>query len=104
MSHQLTHLAHKGGSITLFPLPAQAEPKHLPRVKAEIIRRWSVVGLLDMLKESVMLTGCLDCFQSTGSREAIDPEFLQKCLLLCLYEMGTKMGLKRMAGLIPISL
>jgi hypothetical protein len=31
-----------------------------------------------------MLTGCLDCFQSTGSREALDPELLQKHLLLCI--------------------
>lgn len=75
--------------------------QHLPRVKTEIIRRWGVVGLLDILKESAMLTGCLDCFQSTGSREALDPELLQKRLLLCMYGMGTNMGLKRMAGVDP---
>jgi Tn3 transposase DDE domain len=46
-----------------------------------------------MLKESAILTGCLDCFQSTGSREALDPELLQKRLLLCMYGMGTNMGL-----------
>jgi Domain of unknown function (DUF4158)/Tn3 transposase DDE domain len=89
------------GWITLSPLPAQSEPKHLPRLKTEIIRRWGVTGLLDILKESAMLTGCLDCFQSTGSREALDPELLQKRLLLCLYGMGTNMGLKRMAGVDP---
>ncbi len=89
------------GWITLSPLPVQPEPKHLPRVKTEIIRRWGVVGLLDILKESAMLTGCLDCFQSTGSREALDPELLQKRLLLCMYGMGTNMGLKRMAGVDP---
>jgi TnpA family transposase len=48
-----------------------------------------------------MLTGCLDCFQSTGSREALDPELLLKRLLLCIYGMGTNMGLKRMAGVDP---
>jgi len=77
------------GWITLSPLPAQPEPKHLPRLKTEIMRRWGVIGLLDMLKESAMLTGCLDCFQSTGSREALDTELLQKRLLLCIYGMGT---------------
>jgi TnpA family transposase len=86
------------GWITLSPLPKQPEPKHLPRVKTEIMRRWGVIGLLDMLKEAAMLTGYLDCFQPTGSREALDPELLQKRLLLCVYGMGTNMGLKRMAG------
>ena len=67
-------------------------------MKTEILRRWGVVGLLDILKEAAMLTGCLDCFQSTGSREALEHELLHKRLLLCLYGMGTNMGLKRMAG------
>src|SRR3989440_6591293 len=73
------------GWITLSPLPAQPQPKHLPRLKTEIIRRWGITGLLDMLKESAMLTGWTDCFTSTGSREAIDPELLLKRLLLCIY-------------------
>jgi len=89
------------GWITLSPPPKQPEPKHLPRLKTEILRRWGIIGLLDMLKESAMLTGCLDCFQSTGSREAIDPELPQKRSLLCMYGMGTNMGLKRMAGVDP---
>ena len=89
------------GWITLSPLPAQPEPKHLPRVKTEIIRRWGMTDLLDMFKESALLTGCLDCFQSTGSREALDPELLQKRLLLCIYGMGTNIGLKRLAGVDP---
>ncbi len=70
-------------------------------MKTEILRRWGVIGLLDILKEAAMLTGCLDCFQSTGSREALPPELLHKRLLLCLYGMGTNMGLKRMAGVDP---
>jgi hypothetical protein len=57
------------GWITLSPLPKQPEPKHLPRLKTEIQRRWGVIGLLDILKEAAMFTGCLDCFQSTGSKE-----------------------------------
>ena len=70
-------------------------------MKTEIIRRWGITGLLDMLKESAMLTGWTDCFTSTGSREAIDPELLLKRLLLCIYGIGTNMGLKRMAGVDP---
>lgn len=62
--------------ITLSPLPAQPQPKHLPRLKTEIIRRWGITGLLDMLKESAVLTGWTDSFTSTGSREALDPDLL----------------------------
>lgn len=36
------------GWITLSPLPKQPEPKHLPRIKTEVLRRWGVIGLLDM--------------------------------------------------------
>jgi len=89
------------GWITLSPLPKQPEPKHLPRIKTEILRRFGVIGLLDILKEAAMLTGCLDCFQSTASREALPLDLLQKRLLLCMYGMGTNMGLKRMAGVDP---
>jgi len=89
------------GWIRLSPLPKQPEPKHLPRIKTEALRRWGVIGLLDILKEAAILTGCLDCFQSTGSREAVAPDLLQKRLLLCMYGMGTNMGLKRMAGVDP---
>jgi TnpA family transposase/putative NIF3 family GTP cyclohydrolase 1 type 2 len=89
------------GWITLSPLPKQPEPKHLPRLKTEILRRWGVIGLLDIFKEAAMLTGCLDCFQSTGSREALPPDLLHKRLLLCMYGLGTNMGIKRMAGVDP---
>jgi len=59
------------GWITLSPLPKQPEPKHLPRLKTEILRRWGVIGLLDMLKESAMLTGCLDCFLQAAAKPLI---------------------------------
>jgi hypothetical protein len=48
-----------------------------------------------------MLTGCLDCFQSTGSREALPLDLLHKRLLLYMYGLGTNMGIKRMAGVDP---
>jgi hypothetical protein len=89
------------GWITLSPLPAQPEPKHLPRLKTEIVRRWGITDLLDMFKESALLTECLDCFLSTGSRESLTPDLLQKHLLLCIYGMGTNIGLKRLAGVDP---
>jgi TnpA family transposase len=89
------------GWITLSPLPAQPEPKHLPRLKTEIVRRWGMTDLLDMFKESALLTGWTECFLSTGSREAVRPDLLQKRLLLCIFGMGTNIGLKRLAGVDP---
>jgi len=87
--------------ITLSPLPAQPVPEHLPRLKTEIMRRWGITDLLDMFKDSALLAGCLDRFVSTGSRESLDPELLQERLLLCIYGMGTNIGLKRLAGVDP---
>ena len=92
---------HGKGWITLSPLPAQPEPKHLPRLKTEIVRRWGMTDLLDMFKESALLTGWTECFLSTGSREAVRPDLLQKRLLLCIFGMGTNIGLKRLAGVDP---
>src|SRR5260370_3037529 len=89
------------GWITLSPLPAQPEPKHLPRLKTEIVTRWGMTDLLDMFKESALLTGWTECFLSTGSREAVRPDLLQKRLLLCIFGMGTNIGLKRLAGVDP---
>ena len=54
-----------------------------------------------MLKKSAMLTAWTDCFTLTGTREAIDPHLLLNRLLLCIYGIGTNMGLKRMAGVDP---
>ncbi|MBF4327492.1 Tn3 family transposase, partial [Vibrio anguillarum] len=37
-------------------------------------------------------------FRTSGSREVIDPETLQHRLLLCLFGLGTNVGLKRIAS------
>lgn len=85
------------GWIKLSPLQAQAEPKNLERLKAEIKQRWPMTHLLDVLKETDLRVGFSNRFQSTGSRENLEPEVLQKRLLLSLYGLGTNMGLKRIA-------
>jgi hypothetical protein len=91
-------LLHKGnGWIKLSPLEAQAEPKNLERLKAEIKQRWPMTHLLDVLKETDLRVGFSRRFQSAASRESLDPEVLQKRLLLGLYGLGTNMGLKRIA-------
>jgi hypothetical protein len=44
------------GWMTLSPLPAQPEPKHLPRLKTEIMPGFGTVDLLDMLNSQKVTT------------------------------------------------
>jgi TnpA family transposase len=94
---KVTFLKKGNGWIKLSPLEPQTEPKHLESLKAEIKQRWSMTHLLDVLKETDLRVGFSHCFRSVGSRESLEPEVLQKRLLLSLYGLGTNMGLKRMA-------
>jgi TnpA family transposase len=92
----VTLLRKSGGWIKLSPLEPQPEPVHLERLKAELRRRWPMTGLLDMLKETDLRVRFTDGFTSaTTPRESLDRGTLQKRLLLCLYGLGTNMGLRR---------
>lgn len=53
--------------------------------------------LLDILKETDLRVGFTSQFITVARRETLEAETLQKRLLLCLYGLGTNMGLKRMA-------
>jgi hypothetical protein len=57
----------KSGAIRLTAAEAQPEPRNLRRIKAEVQRRWGVVPLVDMLKEAVLRTGCLDAVTSVSN-------------------------------------
>jgi TnpA family transposase len=97
LSDQVRLLEKKGGWISLTPLTAQPEPQNLRKLKKEILRRWGVTSLLDILKEAALRIGFTEHFKSPASREVLDREILQKRLLLCLYAMGTNTGLKRIS-------
>ena len=90
-------LNNRGGWIHLTPVTKQPEPEHLQALKQEIIRRWSIVPLLDVLKETEMRIQFTEHFKSTGNREALTPDEVRKRLLLCLYATGTNLGIKRIA-------
>ncbi len=85
------------GQIRLSPLEAQPEPTNIGRLKTELIGRWSMTSLLDILKEADLRLSFTDCFKSLASREALDRQTIQKRLLLCLYGLGTNTGLKRVS-------
>jgi TnpA family transposase len=84
--------------ICISPLEPQPDPVNLIRLKAEIASRWPMTSLLDVLKETDLRTGFTDFFQSMASREVLDREIIQRRLLLCLFGMGTNMGLKRISA------
>ena len=51
-----------------------------------------------MLKETDLRIGLTDKFDTTATRDAIDPTTLQRRLLLCLYAYGTNAGIHRIAS------
>jgi len=83
------------GTIRLSPLEAQPEGANLLRLKTEIMGRWPMTSLLDMLKEVDLRIHFTQHFKSARAREALDRRTLQRRLLLCLYALGTNTGLKR---------
>jgi hypothetical protein len=84
--------------IHLSPLEPQPEPPQLVQLKAEVLRRWPMTSLLDMLKETDLRVGFTAAFQSLATREILDYEIRQPRLLRCLYGLGTNAGLKRMVA------
>ena len=90
-------LDKRGGWIQLTPLEKQAEPEQLSKLKEEIKHRWSIISLLDVLKETEFRLHFTTHFRSTASRETLESADLRKRLLLCLYALGTNLGIKRIA-------
>lgn len=87
--------------IHLTPLDRQDEPPNTAALKREIGRRWSDVELIDILKEVDLRLNFTDAFRTAGSRETLDRSVLQRRLLLCLFGIGTNVGLKRIASQQP---
>jgi TnpA family transposase len=85
--------------ITLTPLEAQPDPDNIVRIKAELQSKWSMTGLLDMIKESDLRLGITNAFKSPTAYELLDRSVLRPRLLLCLHGLGTNTGLQRMASL-----
>ena len=84
--------------IRVAKLEKQPDPPNTAALKREIGRRWSEVNPIDILKEVDLRLNFTTQFRTTGSRETLDPEALRQRLLLCLFGIGTKFGLKRVAS------
>ena len=90
-------LTREKGWISVSPVEPQAEPLNLQRLKGELISRWPMTSLLDVLKETDLRVGFTEQFHSVASRESLDRKILQRRLLLCLFGLGTNTGLKRIS-------
>ena len=73
------------------PLP---EPRMLAAVKEEVSRRWGTLDLLDVLKDAEFLTDFTSEFASVAAQERIPKDLLRRRLLLCLFALGTNMGIR----------
>ena len=82
------------GAIRLTPLEAAPEPRNLRRVKNEVARRWAAVPLIDVLKETVLRTGCLRSVTSVAGSGTLPPEVLAERLMLAIYAYGTNCGIR----------
>ena len=67
----------------------------LPALKEEIIRRWGTVDLLDILKETDLLTGFTTAFATVAAREVLARDVLRRRLLLVLFALGTNLGIRQ---------
>ncbi len=85
--------------ITLTPLGAQPDPDNIIKMKAELQAKWSMTGLLDMVKESDLRLGMTEAFKSPTVYERLERSVLRPRLLLCLHGLGTNAGLQRLASL-----
>lgn len=84
--------------IKLSPLPEQVKPQNLQKLKDSITQRWGIINLLDVLKEVDLREHFTSCFTSSGNREILSQEEIQKRLIMCLYAIGTNTGLHRISS------
>ena len=84
--------------ITLSKYAAAPEPRNLRRIKAEVQRRWGTVALIDILKEAVLRTGCLNDVSAVAGSGTLPVEVLAERLMLAIYAYGTNTGIRAVAA------
>ena len=67
-------------------------------MKAELLRQWGSVPLIDFLKEAVLRTGCLEPIRSVAGGGSIPPDVLTERLILAIFAHGTGTGIHSVAA------
>ena len=88
----------RSGAIHLTPLDGAPEPRNLRRLKAQVVRQWGSVPLIDFLKEAVLRTGCLEPIRSVAGSGSIPADVLTERLILAIFAHGTGMGIRSVAA------
>lgn len=88
----------KKGAIKVTPSSPQELPTNLHFLHNDISRLWPDLPMIDVIKEVDFRVGFSKNFKNVGFRNKISPETLQKRLLLCIYGLGSNVGLKRVAS------
>lgn len=89
-------LQKKGDWIAVSPFEPQAEPENPGALKDELEQSWPMTSLLNVLKEPDHQVGFAQCLRSATECEQLGRRVLHRCLLFCLYGLGTNTGLKPM--------
>jgi len=84
-------------NIVVTPYEAQKAPANIDQLQDEIVKRWSSINLIDILKECDLLINFTEQMETIARNSNIDPTELRKRLLLCLYGIGSNTGLKRIS-------
>jgi len=97
---QTVKIVSKGNKpwIHVSPFKARPAPPNLERLKKEILDRWGMTGLIDILKEADLRVNFTDQLKSVSPRESIAAEPLRKRKLLCIYGIATNLGIKRISA------
>jgi Tn3 transposase DDE domain/Domain of unknown function (DUF4158) len=82
------------GWVTVPRRAAQPAATGLDDLKAELVRRWGVLSLLDILKEADWLTDLTAELTTVATREQLPGTELRRRLLLVLFALGTNIGVR----------
>ena len=88
--------------IKIARLEALPKAPTLHHLRAEVQCRWPATNLLDVLKEADYCTHFSQFFESAAAHERLTDRERQMRLLLCLYGIGTNIGLNAMAMSVTI--
>ncbi|HLD95560.1 MAG TPA: Tn3 family transposase [Alphaproteobacteria bacterium] len=85
------------GAIKITPYTPQEVPHNLHLLHKKIIERWGSLSLMDILTETDLRLGFSKKLKSVLSSERLSISDLTIRKLLCIYGLGTNMGISRMA-------
>lgn len=83
-----------GGRIRITPYAPQAESANIKKLHEAIKKEYGTINLIDILKEVELQIEFTEKLHTKASRKNLKKEVLRYRLLLCLYAIGTNVGLK----------